>query len=59
MLQTNDRSAPLDSEQVAGSAGTQTWLAGLGTAPAGVPRQTGASGDDRSGTRKLLKTSLF
>lgn len=38
-----------DSEWVAGSAETQTWLAGLGTGPAGAPLQTGASGDGRSG----------
>lgn len=41
--------APPDSEWAVGSAGTHTWLAGLGTGLAGARQQTGASGDDRSG----------
>lgn len=44
-------SAPPNSEWVAGSAGIRTWWAGFGTGPAGAPRLTGASGDDKSGRR--------
>lgn len=45
-------SAPPDSGGVAGSAGIQTWLAGLGTGPVGALQQKDASGGDKSKEKK-------